>query len=91
MVVKGDGSPVRVPPVALQEEAGAEASSSPPASTAVPPAAAAPPRAADAGAGAGGAAEEAPHTPQVSSKHWRKIRSAVVALAAFRSRRVRVE
>ncbi|CAM9809461.1 unnamed protein product [Scytosiphon promiscuus] len=30
-----------------------------------------------------------PHTPQVSSKHWRKIRSAVVALAAFRSRRVK--
>lgn len=29
-----------------------------------------------------------PHTPQVSSKNWRKIRSAVVALAAFRSRRV---
>lgn len=39
------------------------------------------------GAGEG---EEAPHTPQVSSKHWRKIRSAVVALAAFRSRRVSV-
>lgn len=31
----------------------------------------------------------APHTPPVSSKHWRKIRSAVAALAAFRSRRVR--
>ena len=27
-------------------------------------------------------------TPQVSSKHWRKIRTAVVALAAFRSKRV---
>ena len=25
---------------------------------------------------------------QVSSKHWRKIRSAVTALAAFRSRKV---
>lgn len=28
------------------------------------------------------------HTPPVSGKHWRKIRSAVTALAAFRSRRV---
>lgn len=34
------------------------------------------------------AAEDRPNTPEVSSKHWRKIRSAVTALAAFRSRRV---
>lgn len=34
------------------------------------------------------AAEDRPSTPGVSSKHWRKIRSAVTALAAFRSRRV---
>ena len=77
MVVKGEASPARVPPVTLQEAA---ASTSPPASGI--------PAAERAAGAAAGAAEEAPHTPQVSSKHWRKIRSAVVALAAFRSRRV---
>ncbi|CAM9241760.1 unnamed protein product [Hapterophycus canaliculatus] len=50
-------------------------------------------RAADSAGKAAGGAETrkpgTPHTPQVSSKHWRKIRSAVVALAAFRSRRVK--
>lgn len=69
MVVKDDGSPVRVPPVVL-EAAAASANS------------------VAADGAAAGEGEEAPHTPQVSSKHWRKIRSAVVALAAFRSRRV---
>lgn len=74
MVIEGmgDGSPSRVPPIALKAEATSPGASSVPADRAV----------------AAGAGEEAPHTPQVSSKHWRKIRSAVVALAAFRSRRV---
>eukprot|EP00903_Cladosiphon_okamuranus_P006960 g6774.t1 len=78
MVAKdtADGSPIRVPPVALK----------PAATSPSPPAASSNPADQEDAAGAG---EEAPHTPQVSSKHWRKIRSAVVALAAFRSRRVK--
>ncbi len=72
MDAKDGGAPAEVPPVVL-DAAAAAADKAPE----------------DGAAGAAATAEgEAPHTPQVSSKHWRKIRSAVVALAAFRSRRV---
>lgn len=81
-----DGGPSeKVPPVALDTAAvaadtGAGRADAAAAGTTAAAAAPGPPA---------GGGEEAPHTPQVSSKHWRKIRSAVVALAAFRSRRVR--
>ncbi|CBN75159.1 protein kinase [Ectocarpus siliculosus] len=88
MVAEDGSGPVKVPPVVLVKDAAVAPASgnSGVARGAREEEAGAP---APAPAPAEGKGVAAPHTPQVSSKHWRKIRSAVVALAAFRSRRVK--